>query len=75
MDRASLINDAFSLAESKDLDYSIPLAMTQYLKKETKYVPWDTAYEKLTTIKDLLENTDIYPIFRKVGSYYTSLQC
>jgi hypothetical protein len=39
-DRGSLINDAFSLAESGHLDYSIPLSMTRYLKKEKDLVPW-----------------------------------
>ena len=45
-DRAHLLNDAFSLAESGHVPYSIPLAMTKYLKKEQSLIPWESAYDK-----------------------------
>jgi hypothetical protein len=32
-DRASLLNDAFSLAEAGHISYAIPLSMTEYLTK------------------------------------------
>ena len=38
MDRASLLNDAFALAESGRLPYSTPLDMTRYLAKEEHLV-------------------------------------
>ncbi|XP_033635602.1 uncharacterized protein LOC117296681 [Asterias rubens] len=38
--RAALINDAFFLASSDDLDEVIALEMTSYLKEERDYVPW-----------------------------------
>lgn len=64
-DRASLLNDAFSLAESGHLEYSIPLAMTRYLRKEQSLIPWKTAYDKLFSMSSLLQDTDTYPLFRK----------
>ena len=70
MDRASLINDAFALAESGQLDYSIPMAMMQYLKSEQSYVPWQTTILKLGAIESLLRNTDAYPMFRQVSKTY-----
>jgi hypothetical protein len=33
VDRASLLNDAFSLAEAGHISYTIPLSMTEYLTK------------------------------------------
>ncbi len=65
MDRASLLHDAFSLAESGHVDYSIPLSMTRYLKAEKDLVPWRTVYNKLTSIEKLLKNTEVYPLFRE----------
>ena len=56
MDRSSLINDAFSLAESGHIDYSIPLSMTKYLKKEKDYVPWEGAFDKLLHLEMPVEN-------------------
>lgn len=64
-DRASLLNDAFSLAESGHLDYSIPMAMTQYLRKEKSYVPWNAVIDKLYRMHELMVNTDAYPALRK----------
>lgn len=64
MDRASLLNDAFSLAESGHIGYDTPLSMTRYLEKETHLVPWDTVYDKLVAMGGLLESSPSYPLFR-----------
>lgn len=64
MDRASLLNDAFSLAESGHIGYTVPLAMTRYLEQETHLVPWDTVYDKLVGMAVLLRRTPAYPKFR-----------
>jgi len=65
-DRSNLINDAFSLAESGHIPYSIPLSMTLYLKKEKDYVPWATAFEKIKFMDAILKQTSEYSKFRKV---------
>ena len=65
-DRASLINDAFSLAESGHLGYSIPLSMTRYLKKEKDLVPWRSAVDKIDYIEKMLVNSNQYSTLRKV---------
>jgi len=54
-DRAHLINDAFSLAESGHVPYSVPLSMTKYLKKEKSLIPWESAYDKINTMGRLLQ--------------------
>ena len=64
-DRAHLINDAFSLAESGHVPYSVPLSMTKYLKKEQSLIPWESAYDKLNTMGKLLQDSPSYSLFRK----------
>ena len=71
-DRASLLNDAFSLAESGHLSYDIPIKMTSYLKKEQSLIPWDTAFTSLKKIETLLEATKGYPDLRKVSLFCNS---
>ena len=65
MDRAHLLNDAFALAESGHVDYSVPLSMTRYLRLEADYVPWRTAYKALTRVESRIRDTEAYPSFRK----------
>ena len=71
-DRASLLNDAFSLAESGHLKsstssgYDIPISMTNYLKKEEGLIPWETVYKSLDKVRGLLDGTKVYPLLRKV---------
>ena len=60
-----MINDAFSLAESGQVPYSVPLSMTKYLKKEKSLIPWESAYDKINTMGRLLQNSPSYSLFRK----------
>ncbi|XP_058986730.1 glutamyl aminopeptidase-like [Musca domestica] len=78
-DRACLLNDAFSLADSTQLAYDMALDMTKYLGKEDQYVPWSVAASKLTSLKRTLMYTDVFvhynsyareliePIYQSVG--------
>ena len=64
MDRASLLNDAFSLAESGHIGYNVPLSMTEYLEQETHLVAWDTVFDQLVGMGNLLEFTSTFLLFR-----------
>ena len=70
MDRASLLNDAFALAESGHITYTVPLTMAEYLIHETHLVPIKTAFRKLSDIESLLKNMDTIGLFR---SYLESI--
>lgn len=59
-DRASILNDAFSLADATTIPYATSLDMTKYLKDETEYVTWSVASSKLTSLKTSLMFTEIY---------------
>ncbi|XP_034934973.1 glutamyl aminopeptidase isoform X2 [Chelonus insularis] len=64
-DRTSLIEDAFSLAEASQLDYTIAMNITSYLGQERSAVPWRVAEAKLLAIDSLLASTSISPKFRE----------
>ncbi|XP_037899330.1 glutamyl aminopeptidase-like, partial [Glossina fuscipes] len=78
-DRACLLNDAFSLADSTQLKYDLALDMTKYLIEETDFVPWSVAAGKLTSLRRVLMFTNsseqfsdyardlIKPIYLTVG--------
>lgn len=65
LDRAHLLNDAFSLAEARELNFEVALDMTRFLNRETSFVPWETGAGKIKSIKNLLYYTPVYTKFRK----------
>lgn len=67
-DRASLLNDAFALADSTQLPYEIAFDMTKYLAKEEDYVPWSVAASKLTSLKRTLYYTNSYAKYKKYAT-------
>ena len=65
MDRASLLNDAFALAEAGHLNYTTPLDMIAYLAQETHLVPWDTVYSSLNKLGVRLRNSLSFREYRQ----------
>ncbi|KAJ8936471.1 hypothetical protein NQ314_012334 [Rhamnusium bicolor] len=64
-DRASLIDDAFSLCRAGILNASIPLDLSLYLTKERDYVPWATAINHLKSWARRLSESLSYKLFLK----------
>ncbi|KAF2350322.1 Peptidase M1 membrane alanine aminopeptidase N-terminal, partial [Trinorchestia longiramus] len=64
-DRASLLDDAFSLAGANLVPYSLPLRLCGYLLKEQHYIPWKTVSYHVAELSQLLLTTKAYPLFRK----------
>ncbi|KAH8312017.1 hypothetical protein KR044_009049 [Drosophila immigrans] len=67
-DRASLLNDAFALADSTQLPYDVAFEMTKYLAKEEDYVPWSVAASKLTSLKRTLYYTSSFVKYKKYAT-------
>lgn len=63
-DRTNIIDDAFALAESGHLEYSVPLSLIDFLQKENHFVVWAHASDNLLKIVAKLRDTDIYIRFR-----------
>ncbi|CAL1528262.1 unnamed protein product [Lymnaea stagnalis] len=65
-DRSGLLNDAFSLAASGKVSYTIPLEMLSYLEKERHLIPWGTALQSGTSyINNMLKRFPEYGAWRK----------
>ncbi|XP_017777374.1 PREDICTED: endoplasmic reticulum aminopeptidase 1-like isoform X2 [Nicrophorus vespilloides] len=62
-DRASLIDDAFTLCRAGLLNASIPLEMSLYLIDERDYVPWATAIEHFESWSRRLSESLAYKLF------------
>ncbi|XP_034944364.1 endoplasmic reticulum aminopeptidase 2-like isoform X3 [Chelonus insularis] len=54
IDRASLIDDAFTLSDAGEINATIPLRLSLYLLKERDYIPWATALSYLHSWKEKL---------------------
>ena len=73
------MNDIFSFAENGRIEVTKPFELVVYLVKETEYVPWLVAIERIRYILDMLESSDYYqslldyllrlvkPIYNRVG--------
>ncbi|XP_076280314.1 endoplasmic reticulum aminopeptidase 1 isoform X2 [Lasioglossum baleicum] len=59
-DRANLIDDAFTLCEAGELNATIPLELSLYLKNERDYVPWATALSYLHSWEGRLSESPGY---------------
>ncbi|KAM6269537.1 glutamyl aminopeptidase [Porphyrio hochstetteri] len=69
-DRAGILDDAFSLARSGLVDYTVPLVLTRYLRNETDYLPWHRLISSATYLANMLEDdTDLYPRFQEYFCY------
>ncbi|CAJ0939306.1 unnamed protein product, partial [Mesorhabditis belari] len=48
--RTRLISDAFAAAEAGMIDYRVPFNLTNYLQKETEFLPWDMGIDSIKKI-------------------------
>lgn len=67
INRAQLIDDAFNLARSGRLDYSVALNLSRYLRKETELIPWKSASTALKFLDAMLCRTSVYGAFQVSG--------
>ena len=79
VDRAQLLDDAFSLTRAGLLSEAIALEMSSYLTKEKSLVVWQTAIHHFSTLMELLRETEakddlnkyirnlLEPIYKQLG--------
>ncbi|KAK0097832.1 hypothetical protein PV326_013321 [Microctonus aethiopoides] len=65
LNRAQLIDDAFSLAKAGQLDYKVVLSLLTYLKQESDPIPWAVAHENMEEMYIFVKNTKIGKYFEK----------
>ncbi|XP_039290909.1 thyrotropin-releasing hormone-degrading ectoenzyme-like [Nilaparvata lugens] len=78
LNRAQLLDDAFTLASAGYLNYTTALNLSQYLAHETDIIPWTTAFDIFKTLEAKLIGTPARPLFRRyiqmlVSNWYSSL--
>ncbi|XP_076764228.1 putative aminopeptidase-2 [Xylocopa sonorina] len=74
INRAALIDDLLNLGKAGQVDYSIVLSATQYLKNETNYIPWRAFFNGLTYLQKQFEEREGYAAFvRYIKSLLTPL--
>ncbi|KAH9498235.1 hypothetical protein Btru_008048 [Bulinus truncatus] len=64
LDRVGLIGDAFSLARSGLISYTIPLDMSKYLINETDYFVWEEALSNLLFVNSQMRLEEEYDILQ-----------
>ncbi|XP_026820838.1 aminopeptidase N-like [Rhopalosiphum maidis] len=58
LNRAQLIDDAFNLARSGQLDYSVALHLSKYLKNENNTTPWYSAMNGFAYLLERMPRSD-----------------
>lgn len=58
INRARLIDDAFNLARAGQLNYNIPLRLTEYLIKEEDIIPWFSAMNCLNYVLERMRRSE-----------------
>lgn len=70
INRAQIMNDAFNLARANLLDYDIVLNLTQYLERESEYLPWSTTFSSISYISEMMARSSGYGLLKV---YYYSI--
>uniref|UniRef100_A0A8C5CU20 Aminopeptidase n=1 Tax=Gadus morhua TaxID=8049 RepID=A0A8C5CU20_GADMO len=60
INRAQLISDAFNLARSKLVNFTLALRTTKYLVRETEYTPWLTVSNNLNYYFLMFDRSPLY---------------
>nr|XP_020472788.1 aminopeptidase N-like isoform X2 [Monopterus albus] len=60
VNRAQIIDDAFSLARAKIIATTLALRTTKYLSKERDYIPWVSALKNLDYYILMFDRTEVY---------------
>lgn len=59
LNRAQLIDDAFNLAKTGHLNYSVLLNLSKYLKKENESLPWYSAMNGFSYLIEKMPRNNI----------------
>ncbi|KAG7327353.1 hypothetical protein KOW79_008959 [Hemibagrus wyckioides] len=60
INRAQILDDAFTLARASIININLALKVTKYLSKEREYIPWEAALRSLSSLYDVFERNEVY---------------
>lgn len=64
LSRAQLLDDAFNFAQTNQLEYSVFLDLTKFLRKDIDYIPWAAASTGFRYIDRLFAGHANHAVFR-----------
>ncbi|OXA55298.1 Aminopeptidase N [Folsomia candida] len=65
INRGQLMDDALNLAKASLLPYDLALEVTQYLKNEEEYLPWECFFTQFHFISTMMSKSSSYGTFKK----------
>ncbi|NXP17069.1 AMPN Aminopeptidase, partial [Scytalopus superciliaris] len=65
INRAQIIDDAFNLARAKYVSVTLALDTTQFLSKETAYMPWQAALNNLQYFQLMFDRSEVFGVMTK----------
>ncbi|XP_014808157.1 PREDICTED: aminopeptidase N [Calidris pugnax] len=65
INRAQIIDDAFNLARAKYINVTLALATTQFLSRETEYMPWEAALNNLQYFQLMFDRSEVFGVMTK----------
>ncbi|XP_017284424.1 alanyl (membrane) aminopeptidase a [Kryptolebias marmoratus] len=60
MNRGQLIDDAFNLARAKQVNVTLALNLTRFLRNETAYLPWESTVRNLEYFIHMFDRSEVY---------------
>ncbi|XP_010890993.2 alanyl (membrane) aminopeptidase a [Esox lucius] len=60
INRGQLIDDAFNLARAKQINVTLALRTTKYLRNDTEYIPWESALRNLDYFILMFDRSEVY---------------
>ncbi|NWQ66366.1 AMPN Aminopeptidase, partial [Neopipo cinnamomea] len=60
INRAQIIDDAFSLARAKYVSVTLALNTTRFLSRETAYMPWEAALNNLQYLQLMFDRSEVF---------------
>ncbi|XP_060797041.1 aminopeptidase N-like [Neoarius graeffei] len=60
INRAQILDDAFTLARASIINITLALRMTKYLSMEREFIPWETILRRLVSLFDMFDRNEVY---------------
>ncbi|KAJ8003221.1 hypothetical protein DPEC_G00167150 [Dallia pectoralis] len=72
INRGQLIDDAFNLARAKQINVTLALNTTKYLRNDTEYIPWESALRNLDYFILMFDRSEVYGPIQAYMRYQVS---
>ncbi|XP_026786092.3 aminopeptidase N [Pangasianodon hypophthalmus] len=60
INRAQILDDAFTLARASIINVTLALRTTKYLSMEREYIPWEAALRSLSSLFEVFDRNEVY---------------